>query len=90
MDGIETVDINTVRTYPRSMSLQSTVGVAKVGTKSLRSTVPEGVVAYLDIQEGDKLDWRMEIEDGEKVVKVRKSMTDAQKVATKYLTKKGS
>ncbi len=71
------------------MSLQSTVGTAKVGTKSLRSTVPEGVVAYLDIQEGDKLEWRMEIEDGEKVVKVRKAITEVDKIADLYTKKKG-
>lgn len=53
-------------------NLSSTVGIAKLGTKSLRATVPEGVVAYLDLKSGDKLDWRMEIENGEKVVKVRK------------------
>ena len=54
------------------MSLQTTVGVAKTGVKSLRATIPEGVVAYLDLRAGDKLEWRMEIEDGQKVVKVRK------------------
>lgn len=69
------------------MSLQSTVGVAKVGTKSLRSTVPEGVVAYLDIQEGDKLEWRMEIEAGEKIVKVRKATSDVDKIASLYSKK---
>lgn len=60
-----------------------------MGTKSLRSTVPEGVVAYLDIQEGDKLDWRMEIEDGEKVVKVKKAIAEVDKIASIYAKKKG-
>jgi len=56
------------------MSLDSTVGIAKIGTKSLRATVPEGIVAYLGIQAGDKLDWTMENdEDGERIVIVRKS-----------------
>jgi bifunctional DNA-binding transcriptional regulator/antitoxin component of YhaV-PrlF toxin-antitoxin module len=55
------------------MSLQTTLGIAKIGTKSLRVTVPEGVVAYLDLRSGDKLEWRMEIENGEKVVLVRKA-----------------
>ncbi len=54
------------------MSLSSTIGIAKLGTKSLRATVPEGIVAYLDLKAGDKLDWRMEIEKGEKVVKIKK------------------
>jgi bifunctional DNA-binding transcriptional regulator/antitoxin component of YhaV-PrlF toxin-antitoxin module len=55
------------------MSLDSTVGVAKIGTKSLRATVPEGIVAYLGIQSGDKLDWTMENDkNGERIVIVRK------------------
>lgn len=56
------------------MSLQSTVGVAKIGTKSLRATVPEGIVAFLDLKEGEKLDWRMDIVNGERVAYVRKIM----------------
>jgi len=55
------------------MSLDSTVGVAKIGTKSLRATVPEGIVAYLNIQAGDKLDWIMDnAENGDRIVIVRK------------------
>lgn len=55
------------------MTLESTVGIAKVGTKSLRATVPEGIVAFLGIQEGDKLEWKMDIQqDGERVAIVGK------------------
>jgi hypothetical protein len=73
------------------MSLSSTVGIAKLGTKSLRATVPEGVVAYLDLEAGDKLDWRMEIEDGEKVVKIKKLKIiskEALKIASKYIKRR--
>jgi len=55
------------------MSLQSTTTVASPKTKSLRATVPEGIVAFLDLKSGDKLEWRMDFEDGKKVVKVRKA-----------------
>ncbi len=55
------------------MSLDSTVGIAKIGTKSLRATVPEGIVAFLGIQSGDKLEWRMDIQNGERIVIVRKA-----------------
>jgi len=55
------------------MSLDSTVGVAKIGTRSLRATVPEGIVAFLGIQVGDKLDWQMDFQNGERVVIVRKA-----------------
>jgi len=55
------------------MSLSSKVGIAKIGTKSVRATVPEGIVAFLDIEVGDKLEWKMEIIDGERVALVKKS-----------------
>jgi bifunctional DNA-binding transcriptional regulator/antitoxin component of YhaV-PrlF toxin-antitoxin module len=54
------------------MSLESKVGIAKTGTKSLRATVPEGIVAFLGINEGDKLEWRMDIQKNERVAIVRK------------------
>jgi hypothetical protein len=54
------------------MSLTSKLTVARTGTTSLRATVPEGIVAFLELKEGEKLDWRMEIVDGERVVIVRK------------------
>lgn len=54
------------------MSLKSTLGIAKTGTTSLRATVPEGIVAFLDLKAGDKLDWKMEIIDSERVVIVKK------------------
>jgi bifunctional DNA-binding transcriptional regulator/antitoxin component of YhaV-PrlF toxin-antitoxin module len=54
------------------MSLKSTLGIAKTGTTSLRITVPEGIVAFLDLKAGDKLEWKMEIIDDERVTVVRK------------------
>jgi hypothetical protein len=58
-----------------SMSLKSTVGIAKTGTISLRVTIPEGCVAFLDLKAGDKLEWRMDInEKGERVLITRKMM----------------
>lgn len=54
------------------MSLKSTVGIAKTGSTSLRATVPEGIVAFLELKESDKLEWKMEIIDGERVAVVRK------------------
>ncbi len=73
------------------MSLTSTVGIAKLGTKSLRATVPEGVVAYLELEAGDKLEWKMEIEKGEKVVKIKKMETisrEALEIASKYIERR--
>jgi hypothetical protein len=70
------------------MSLQSTVGIARTGAKSLRATVPEGIVAFLELTEGDKLDWRMNIENNERIAIVRKAKTvneETMKVARKHL-----
>jgi len=55
------------------MSLDSTVATARTGTKSLRATVPEGIVAFLELQVGDKLLWKMDVQDGERLVIVRKA-----------------
>jgi bifunctional DNA-binding transcriptional regulator/antitoxin component of YhaV-PrlF toxin-antitoxin module len=53
------------------MSLKSKVTVARPGSTSLRATVPEGIVAFLGLKEADSLEWKMEIEDGERVAIVR-------------------
>jgi len=54
------------------MSLDSSVGVARTGTKSLRATVPEGIVAFLNLQAGDKLEWKMDVRKNQKIVIVKK------------------
>lgn len=55
------------------MSLESTVGLARPNTKSLRATIPEGIVAFLELTERDKLEWRMEItKEGTRFAVVRK------------------
>lgn len=56
------------------MSLTSTVSIARPGTKSLRVTIPSGMVAFLELRAGDKLEWKMEIIDGERVAVVRKAV----------------
>jgi hypothetical protein len=54
------------------MSLKTKVSVARPGSSSLRATVPEGIVAFLELTEKDRLEWKMEIIDGERVAIVRK------------------
>jgi hypothetical protein len=54
------------------MDLQSTVSIAKVGTNSVRTTIPQGIVSYLDVQVGDKLKWRMIEKSGKRAVIVFK------------------
>lgn len=55
-----------------NMSLKSKTTAARPGSTSLRATVPEGIVAFLDLKEHDKLEWKMEIVNGERVAMVRK------------------
>ncbi len=57
-------------------ALVSTASFASPQTKSLRATIPEGIVAYLGIENGDKIEWRMEILNGEKAVIVTKTRID--------------
>jgi hypothetical protein len=54
------------------MSLKSKTTVARPGSTSLRATVPEGIVAFLDLKESDKLEWKMEFINGERVAIVKK------------------
>jgi hypothetical protein len=55
------------------VSLTSKVGIAKTGTTSLRATIPEGIVAFLDLKAGEKLEWKMEVINGERAVIVKKA-----------------
>jgi DNA-binding Xre family transcriptional regulator len=55
------------------MSLESKASIARPKSKSLRATIPEGIVAFLEMQAGDILEWKMDIAKGERVVIVRKS-----------------
>ena len=56
------------------MSLESTATSARPETKSLRATIPEGIVAYLELENGDKLDWKMETDkQGKRMVIVKKA-----------------
>jgi len=55
------------------MVLRSKVGLAKQHTHSLRTTIPEGIVEYLNLKPGDTLEWSMEIKENERIVIVRKA-----------------
>lgn len=69
------------------MSLYSTLSIARTGTNSLRATIPEGIVVFLGVKDGDKLDWKMEVtKEGERVVIVTKfdDYAKADAIARKY------
>lgn len=54
------------------LSLETTASSAKKDTKSLRITIPEGIVVYLDLKNGDKLEWKMDMIKSKRVATVRK------------------
>ena len=54
-------------------SLESKTAIARPDSKSLRATVPEGIVAFLGLQNGDILEWKMEFKGGERIVEVRRA-----------------
>jgi len=55
------------------VDLKSTLSLARPNTMSLRATVPEGIVAFLELESGDKLEWKMEIIEGNRVALVCKA-----------------
>ena len=73
------------------MSLKSRVGVAKTGTTSLRATIPEGIVVFLDLKAGDRLDWKMEIVNDKRIAIVEKTLTpeeEMNRIRLKYVSPK--
>ena len=61
------------------MTLESTVGVAKAGTNSLRATLPQGIVSHLNLKPGDKIEWKMNERSNERMVMVSKKMGNPKK-----------
>ncbi len=59
------------------MDLESTVSVAKPGVRSVRATVPEGIVAFLGLDVGDKLIWKMETDGKDRFAVVTKKTVAA-------------
>jgi len=61
----------------RRMSATTTVGEARPNSKSLRVTIPNGLVMYLDLKAGDEVEWKMvNLPDGTRVAMMRKAKTD--------------
>ncbi len=55
------------------MSLKSKTSIARPGSKSLRATIPEGIAVFLELKEGDTLEWRMELIQGKRTAIVAKA-----------------
>jgi len=57
------------------MVLTSKAMRASKDTTSLRATIPEGIVEFLDLKSGDRIEWNMITNDsGRWVVEVRKAV----------------
>jgi len=54
------------------VSLESTATSARPKTRSLRATIPEGIVAFLELKNGDKIEWKMQSLDKDRVAVVAK------------------
>jgi hypothetical protein len=75
-----------------NMSLKTKASVARPGSPSLRATIPEGIVAFLNIKEGDVLEWKMEMIDDKRVVLVERAISpeeEMNKIRLKYVLPKG-
>jgi hypothetical protein len=57
------------------MVLLTRVSSAKKGTKSLKTTVPEGVAEFLELFDKDELDWKMDFKNNEHIAIVKKKKT---------------
>ena len=56
------------------MGLKTIAAAAKAGTKSIKATVPEGIVEFLAIEAGDDLDWSMVVKpNGKRVAEVSRA-----------------
>ncbi len=55
------------------MPLKSKTSIARPKSKSLRATIPEGIVEFLKLQPSDTLEWTMETAQGERVATVKKA-----------------
>ena len=74
------------------MSLKTKVSVARPGSPSLRATVPEGIVAYLNLKEGDSLEWKMEMIEDKRIAIVERTMTPEEemtRIKLKYVKPEG-
>lgn len=54
------------------MSLESRTSIARIGSKSLRATIPGGIVAYLELKTSDRLEWKMEMKGKDRMVTIKK------------------
>jgi hypothetical protein len=60
--------------------LLTKVASAKKGTRSLKTTVPEGIAEYLEISDKDELQWKMDMQDNQRVAVVNKKSKEKDSI----------
>jgi bifunctional DNA-binding transcriptional regulator/antitoxin component of YhaV-PrlF toxin-antitoxin module len=60
--------------------LLTKVASAKKGTKSLKTTIPEGIAEYLEISDKDELQWKMDMQDNQRVTVVNKKSKEKDSI----------
>ena len=68
------------------MALLTRITSAKKGTKSLKTTIPEGIAEFLELSDKDQLEWKMQFQDEQRIVLVKKlnTLEEVTKIASKY------
>ncbi len=54
------------------MTIITKIANAKKGAKSLKTTVPEGIVEFIGLSDDDQLEWKMEVKDDERIAIIKK------------------
>jgi hypothetical protein len=54
------------------MGIITKISSAKRGTKSLKTTVPEGISEFMELSDKDEIEWKMHIQDDKRMAIVQK------------------
>jgi hypothetical protein len=54
------------------MTISTRVSSAKSGTKSLKTTVPEGITEFMELSDKDEIEWKMHTQDNKRMAIVQK------------------
>ncbi|MDQ4015140.1 MAG: hypothetical protein M3136_05195 [Thermoproteota archaeon] len=54
------------------MGIFTRVSSAKKGTKSLKTTVPEGISEFMELSDKDEIEWKMHIQDDKRMAIIQK------------------
>jgi uncharacterized pyridoxal phosphate-containing UPF0001 family protein len=73
------------------MGIFTRVGSAKKGTKSLKTTIPEGISEFMELSDKDEIEWKMHIQENRRMAIVqRKTGVDTLEQAREAMKLKRS